>query len=371
LAGIYIHIPFCRKKCTYCDFHFSTTFQGYRGEMLLKMIEELENRAQEIQDPIESVYFGGGTPSLLTPDEIGIFLLAIRSQFSLSTDAEITLEVNPEDLTMENLDAWWRLGFNRLSIGVQTMNDELLTWMNRNHNAEQVSKGLELLLQSPFKNHSVDVIYGVPGQDNDALRDTLTFIKRFKVPHVSAYSLTIENKTLLNHMVKTFQLAPINEDHQIEQYHLVKETLEDLGYEQYEISNYAQPGAQAIHNTNYWKNKPYVGIGPGAHSFDGIKQRRWNVSNNAQYLKQRDWYEEETLSADNQWNELWLTGLRTQHGVPTTRIDALGGLRTEEQRMLEALINQEKIHVQHNGYCLAQDHWLAADGISLQLFRAG
>lgn len=369
MAGIYIHIPFCRKKCTYCDFHFSTTFQGYRGEMLLKMIEELENRAQEIQDPIESVYFGGGTPSLLTPDEIGNFLLVIRSQFSLSTDAEITLEVNPEDLTMKNLDAWWRLGFNRLSIGVQSLDDKLLTWMNRNHNAEQVTKGLELLLQSPFKNHSVDVIYGVPGQDNDALRDTLTFIKRFKVPHVSAYSLTMENKTLLNHMVKTFQLAPINEDHQIEQYQIVKETLEDLGYEQYEISNYAQPGAQAIHNTNYWKNKPYVGIGPGAHSFDGIKQRRWNVSNNAQYLKQEAWFEAEVLDTNNQWNEVWLTGLRTKWGVSHAAILALGGFVQEEESLVQSLVLEGKMSVDETCITLTEQGKLSADGICALLFR--
>jgi oxygen-independent coproporphyrinogen-3 oxidase len=151
---------------------------------------------------------------------------------------------------------------------------------------------------------------------------------------------------------------------------MIERALSARGFEHYEVSNYAKPGKTAIHNGNYWTGKAYLGLGPGAHSFDGKTTRRWNVSNNAQYLKQQDWFEEETLSADNQWNELWLTGLRTQHGVPTQSIEALGGLCTEEQQMLETLIKQKKIHVQHNSYCLTQDHWLAADGISMQLFRA-
>jgi oxygen-independent coproporphyrinogen-3 oxidase len=338
--------------------------------MLLKMIEELENRAQEIQDPIESVYFGGGTPSLLTPDEIGNFLLAIRSQFSLSTDAEITLEVNPEDLILENLDAWWRLGFNRLSIGVQTMNDELLAWMNRNHRATDTRKGLDLLQPYAFS-VSIDLIFGVPQQTEADVEELLALIDTYPIAHVSAYALTQEPQTLLHHRVKTGKEPQLNDEQQVAHYHLVEQALSTRGFEHYEVSNYAKPGKRAVHNGNYWRGKAYLGLGPGAHSFDGKRTRRWNVSNNAQYLKQQDWFEEETLSADNQWNELWLTGLRTQHGVPIERIDALGGLGTEEQRMLETLIKQDKIHLQHNGYCLAQDHWLAADGISLQLFRAG
>jgi oxygen-independent coproporphyrinogen-3 oxidase len=280
------------------------------------------------------------------------------------------LEVNPEDLILETLDAWWRLGFNRLSIGVQTMNDELLTWMNRNHRAADTRKGLNLLQQYAFS-VSIDLIFGVPQQTEADVEELLALIDTYPIAHVSAYALTQEPQTLLHHRVKTGQEPQLNDEQQVAHYHLVEQALSTRGFEHYEVSNYAKPGKRAVHNGNYWRGKAYLGLGPGAHSFDGKRTRRWNVSNNAQYLKQQDWYEEETLSADNQWNELWLTGLRTQHGVPIERIDALGGLRTEEQRMLDTLINQDKIHVQHNSYCLAPDHWLTADGISMQLFRAG
>jgi len=250
------------------------------------------------------------------------------------------------------------------------MNDELLAWMNRNHRAADTRKGLDLLQQYAFS-VSIDLIFGVPQQTEADVEELLALIDTYPIAHVSAYALTQEPQTLLHHRVKTGQEPQLNDEQQVAHYHLVEQALSTRGFEHYEVSNYAKPGKRAVHNGNYWKAKAYLGLGPGAHSFDGKRTRRWNVSNNAQYLKQQDWYEEETLSADNQWNELWLTGLRTQHGVPMERIDALGGLRTEEQRMLETLIKQEKIHLQHNSYCLAQDHWLTADGISMQLFRAG
>ena len=369
MAGIYIHIPFCRKKCTYCDFHFSTTFASYRTALISQLRQEFQTRIHEITAPIASLYFGGGTPSLLSPEELGS-LLEDPKQYTRNQAVEITLEVNPEDLTETNLAAWQALGINRLSIGVQTMNNELLAWMNRNHRAADTCKGLNLLQQDAFS-VSVDLIFGVPQQTEADLTAMLTLVDEYPIAHVSAYALTQEPQTLLHHRVKTGKEPQLNDEQQVAHYHFIERALRARGFEHYEVSNYAKPGKRAIHNGNYWKGKAYLGIGPGAHSFDGKTKRRWNVSNNAQYLKQQDWFEEETLSADNQWNELWLTGLRTQGGVPMARLEAMGGLRTKEGRMLEALIHQGKIHVQDASYCLAKDHWLAADGISMQLFRAG
>ena len=368
MAGIYVHIPFCRKKCTYCDFHFSTTFASYRRVLLSQLNHEFHARIHEIATPIESIYFGGGTPSLLSPEELGS-LLEGPKKHTANQAVEITLEVNPEDLTETNLTAWQALGINRLSIGVQTMNDKLLAWMNRNHRGADTRNGLNLLQQYAFS-VSIDLIFGVPQQTVVDLEELLALIDAYPIEHVSAYALTQEPQTLLHHRVKTGKEPQLNDEQQVAHYHIIERALSARGFEHYEVSNYAKPGKTAIHNGNYWKGKPYLGLGPGAHSFDGKTTRRWNVSNNAQYLKQQDWFEEETLSADNKWNELWLTGLRTQLGVPTQSIEALGGLCTEEQQMLDTLIKQKKIHVQHNSYCLTQEHWLAADGISMQLFRA-
>lgn len=336
--------------------------------LLSQLNHEFHARIHEIATPIESIYFGGGTPSLLSPEELGS-LLEGPKKHTANQAVEITLEVNPEDLTETNLTAWQALGINRLSIGVQTMNDKLLAWMNRNHRGADTRNGLNLLQQYAFS-VSIDLIFGVPQQTVVDLEELLALIDAYPIEHVSAYALTQEPQTLLHHRVKTGKEPQLNDEQQVAHYHIIKRALSARGFEHYEVSNYAKPGKTAIHNGNYWKGKPYLGLGPGAHSFDGKTTRRWNVSNNAQYLKQQDWFEEETLSADNQWNELWLTGLRTQLGVPTQSIEALGGLCTEEQQMLETLIKQEKIHVQHNSYCLTQDHWLAADGISMQLFRA-
>ena len=306
---------------------------------------------------------------MLSPKELDFLLEGPKK--SLGNQAvEITLEVNPEDLTETNLSAWQGLGINRLSIGVQTMNDELLAWMNRNHRAADTRKGLDLLQPYAFS-ISIDLIFGVPQQTEADVEELLALIDTYSIEHVSAYALTQETQTLLHHRVKTGKEPQLNDAQQVAHYHLVEQAFSTRGFEHYEVSNYAKPGKRAVHNGNYWKGKAYLGIGPGAHSFDGKSTRRWNVSNNAQYLKQQDWFEEETLSADNQWNELWLTGLRTQGGVPIARLEAMGGLRTKEGRMLEALIHQGKIHVQDASYCLAKDHWLAADGISMQLFRAG
>lgn len=336
--------------------------------LLSQLNHEFHARIHEITTPIESIYFGGGTPSLLSPEELGS-LLEGPKKHTANQAVEITLEVNPEDLTETNLTAWQALGINRLSIGVQTMNDKLLAWMNRNHRGADTRNGMNLLQQYAFS-VSIDLIFGVPQQTVADLEELLALIDAYPIEHVSAYALTQEPQTLLHHRVKTGKEPQLNDEQQVAHYHMIERALSARGFEHYEVSNYAKPGKTAIHNGNYWKGKPYLGMGPGAHSFDGVHTRRWNVSNNAQYLKQQVWFEEETLSADNQWNELWLTGLRTQHGVPKQSIEALGGLCTEEQQMLEILIKQEKIHVQHNSYCLTQDHWLAADGISMQLFRA-
>ncbi|MFM7566525.1 MAG: radical SAM family heme chaperone HemW [Flavobacteriales bacterium] len=368
MSGIYIHIPFCRKKCAYCDFHFSTTFEGYRTAMVEQMLEELVCRLQTWKKPIETIYFGGGSPGLLTPFEIEAFLTKIHAHTSLVKTVEITLEANPEDLTKQNLNAWNRLGINRLSLGVQSVQDRLLQWMNRNHNANDIFTGLERLSHYPFS-LSMDVIFGIPNQNVSDLEPLIALVKANRIDHVSAYALTKEPKTLLDHWIKTGKHKPVDDEEQIVQYEYLREQLLTLGFEQYEVSNYARNKAYAKHNSNYWKRKPYLGVGPGAHSFDGLNERRWNVSNNARYLKQTSWYELETLDAIDQWNERWLTGLRTQYGVSFQELNALGGLTTGETKTINSLIQSNKMMLNEKGYSLPKDAFIEADRISAMLFR--
>jgi len=275
LAGIYIHIPFCRKRCSYCDFHFSTTFSNYRGELVAAIIREIELRKSEINEPIETIYFGGGTPSILTEDELSSILGQIHRSFQFSKEVEVTLEVNPEDVTEETTSFWKKMGVNRISIGLQSFKESDLKWMNRAHDLDQGYKAVELLKKQGFENISVDLIYGLPGLTLLEWENHLKHVISLHIQHISAYCLTVEKRTALNHFVKTGKLKIPNEDIQSEQFNLMLRILKQNGFLQYEISNFAKPEFESKHNSSYWQNKPYLGVGPSAHSFDG-KTRRWN-----------------------------------------------------------------------------------------------
>jgi len=367
LAGIYFHVPFCRKKCTYCDFHFSTTFSGYRTALLDLMWLEFNQRLNEINEPIETIYFGGGSPGLLTPNELEMLL---KEPFRTAGNQlkELTIEANPEDITQANLIAWRSLGINRISLGIQSLNEDILLWMNRNHSVEQSLSALSLIEAHGFS-LSIDLIYGIPNQQLNDILSVIQLVDQYQIEHLSAYALTREPNTALDQWITQGKIPDIEDQLQTEHYYQIQLELNSRGFEQYEISNYCKNNKIAIHNSNYWLGKPYIGIGPGAHSFDGVCTRRWNVSNNQRYLKQQQWFEIEYLSDKNIWNECWLTGLRTIYGVSFNKIKLLGGLTEEEEKTLNEFIKEGLLKKVNNHYILKDTGWLYADRLASELFR--
>jgi len=372
LAGIYVHIPFCRKRCSYCDFHFSTTFSTYRSELIHSIVREIGLRSNELKEPVETIYFGGGTPSLLTEVELESILNKIQHSFKVNKMIEITLEVNPEDVREESVLSWKKLGVNRISIGLQSFKESDLKWMNRAHDLNQGFKAIEVLKERGFKNISIDLIYGLPGLTLKEWEQHLCQVIALDIQHISAYCLTVEKRTALNHFVKTGKLKTPSDDTQSEQFNLMLRYLSENGFFQYEISNFSKQGFESKHNGSYWQNKPYIGVGPSAHSYDG-KTRRWNVSNNTNYYKSvgknDSWYEVEILSKNDQWNELFLTGLRTIWGVSKMQLVELDSLSEAEQKNINSLIENGDMLESKNAYILTEKGRLKADGIAASFFR--
>lgn len=328
---LYLHIPFCKQACSYCNFHFSTSSKG-RDEVLAAMHRELEARAPEwSQHQFRTVYFGGGTPSLLTAEELSAFI-SIINHYDPPQDhtgyREITLEANPDDLTDDKVAALANSPVNRLSIGIQSFAQVDLRFMNRAHTATEAATVLDRVKRAGFQDISVDLIYGSPTTTDAIWEDNISRIIDQGVAHISAYALTVEPRTALAHQVKTGQVKSPSEERFSHQYLRLIERLTEAGYEHYEISNFALPGRYSRHNTAYWRGLPYAGIGPSAHSFDGTGTRWWNIANNALYTKgmstvrtEADYheapglYEAEKLSRSDRYNEFIMTGLRTQWGV--------------------------------------------------------
>jgi oxygen-independent coproporphyrinogen-3 oxidase len=372
VAGIYVHIPFCRKRCTYCDFHFSTTFSRYRDDLISAIVREVELRKNEILEPIETIYFGGGTPSILSEKEINELVDVVNNSFEISKQVEFTFEVNPEDVTRENAQIWKQAGINRISIGIQSFKESDLKWMNRAHELHQSFEAVDILKKNGFSNISADLIYGLPELNLKEWEQHLQQVIDLDVQHISAYCLTVEKQTALNHFVRTGKLKTPSEELQSGQFNLMLRFLSKKGFNQYEISNFSKPGFDSKHNTSYWLNKPYLGVGPSAHSFEGNK-RRWNVSNNTKYYKSvgknSDWFEEEILSETDQWNELFLTGLRTCWGVSKDNISQLGELKSAEQDTLKKLIQSGDLIETTEALILSEKGRLKADGIAVMFFR--
>lgn len=373
MAGIYVHIPFCKKRCSYCDFHFSTTFSSYREKLIGAICSELEIRKSELHGAlIETVYFGGGTPSLLTKEELTSIMSTIRNQFQLSDNPEITFEVNPDDATAENLADWKELGINRLSIGLQSFQETDLAWMNRSHSTQQGEMAVRLAQAKGFNNISIDLIYGLPELSNEQWVAHLNQALKLNVQHISSYCLTIEPKTALNHFVASGKLSRPTEDQQSEQFDLLVSTLAHEGFEQYEISNFAKDQKYAKHNSAYWNFSPYLGVGPSAHSFNG-HQRRWNVANNTKYYQQvgknQDWFELENLTESEKWNEYFLTGLRTKWGILKNNIQEMGGLNPSELTLMDTYLKNEWILEANEYFVLTEKGKLQADGIASSFFR--
>lgn len=369
---MYIHIPFCKQKCNYCNFHFSTLLKQ-KEQMLQAIAHEMLLRQAEIQSPLESVYFGGGTPSILNLDEIHFLFNKIKALFEIKPNAEITLEANPDDLTLEKIQALAQTPINRLSIGIQSFFDTDLQFMNRAHNARQAESCIKNAQTYGFDNLSIDLIYGAPTTSNAMWQENVNKAISLGIPHISAYALTVEPNTALNHKIQKGTLPNVDEQKQQTQYQFMIETLSQNGYEQYEISNFAKDQMYAKHNSSYWLGKKYVGIGPSAHSFDG-KSRAWNVANNSKYLvqifKNTLAQEVEILSPKDRINELTMIGLRTVFGIDLNvlKSEFSTDLWKEWERQANVFLQEEKLIQQGNKIFLAPAYRFFADGIASELF---
>jgi oxygen-independent coproporphyrinogen-3 oxidase len=372
MAGIYIHIPFCKQKCTYCDFHFSTTFEVYRTEMIDTICQEIVLRANELNgESIKSIYFGGGTPSLLTALELKDILTQIKCLFDIEEGAEITLEANPDDINNHQLKIWKDVGINRLSIGIQSFKAEDLSWMNRAHSVEEAENAVRLAQEAGFQNITVDLIYGLPNLSLEEWKGHIQRVLNMDVKHLSAYCLTVEEKTVLNKLVKEKKIIPANEDQQSDQFELLVSMTELAGFEQYEISNFAKNQHYAVHNTNYWTGQVYLGLGPSAHSFDG-ESRRWNVSNNRKYMesmgKDSSWFSTEKLSKNERWNELLLTGLRTNFGASIDQLKKIIPISPAIEAKLAEFVAYGWMEKSSTLLRLTKEGKLKADYIASELF---
>ncbi|HWV69738.1 radical SAM family heme chaperone HemW [Chitinophaga sp.] len=317
MAGIYLHIPFCRQACYYCNFHFSTSLVQQEAVVNSLLQEITLQKDYLVQEPVHTIYFGGGTPSLLKEQELNTLLLHLRATFNVAPDAEITLEANPDDLTLEKLTQLKAAGINRLSIGVQSFHEEDLTWMNRAHNSLQAQNCIKLAQDLGFQNITIDLIYGGPTLTNEGWEQNVKQAIALGIPHLSCYALTVEPGTALDHFIKKKKMAATDPDKAAQHFEMLMEWLGAAGYEHYEISNFALPGWHSRHNSSYWQGKPYLGLGPSAHSFNGAS-RQWNIASNAQYIKSiaagKVPFEMESLTTAMQFNEYIMTALRTSAG---------------------------------------------------------
>ena len=373
MAGIYIHIPFCRKACHYCDFHFSTSL-AKRDEMVVAICRELKERSKELErQSIETVYFGGGTPSVLTKEELIAIFKTIEANYLLADQIECTLEANPDDCTEENLSNWYVAGVNRLSIGVQSFRQEDLDWMNRSHNSSQATELIRKAADLGFKAINLNLIYGVPSMPKEAWESNVKQAFALPINHISAYSLTVEKGTALHHFIKTDKYPQLDDEKAASEFEYFLSAVEENGWEQYEISNYCKPGNYAVHNTNYWRQKPYIGVGPSAHSFHS-GQRRWNISNNAKYLKASStkecFHESEQLTARDRTNEYIMLGLRTKWGVNTNVLLSEFGHDIQKVSTTEIsdLIKRGKLVFDNGWLRLTKEGKLIADHVASGLF---
>ena len=371
-GAIYIHIPFCKQACHYCDFHFSTSMKR-KEEIVLALIREIQLRKNEFHgEIIETIYFGGGTPSVLTNAEILSLIEAVYENFEVIENPEITLEANPDDLSEERIIALSETPINRLSIGVQSFFEDDLKLMNRAHNSDEAQKSLAIATKY-FDNISVDLIYGIPGLTNEMWLENIETALRFGIPHISSYALTVEPKTALHKLIQTGKIAEPKDDVAQDHFEVLVRTLTDNGFIHYELSNFGKPDYFSQNNSSYWLGKKYLGIGPSAHSFDG-KSRSWNIANNMLYLKSISAdklpHEIEILTQQDRYNEYVMTGLRTIWGVSLERIEKEFG-----KDYLNYLLNQADkflidglLSITENVMTTTAKGKFLADGIASDLF---
>ncbi len=371
MAGIYIHIPFCKKACYYCNFHFSTSKQSI-PKLVNAIVREATFQNFFIDETVETIYFGGGTPSILEVTEIEKILSSIYKNYSVSTTTEITLEANPDDVSEENLMAWKSIGINRISLGIQSFIEEELVWMNRSHGAQQALKSLQLI-QQYFNNYSVDLIFGSPLLTIDSWIKNIQQALAFRPPHLSCYALTIEEKTVFGNWVANKKMEVINQEQQAEQFEVLMQELEAQGYHHYEISNYAKPGFESKHNSSYWQGKTYLGLGPSAHSYNG-KSRFWNIANNTLYISgienEISIAEVEHLTPQQQFNEYVMIALRTSEGINEDFVRKNWNEITYQHfhSKIQKWFKTNHLEIKNNQLTLTQKGKLFADGIASDFF---
>lgn len=383
MAGIYIHIPFCKQKCSYCDFHFSTSLKN-KDDLIKALVKEIELKSTLIKEPISTIYFGGGTPSLMNNDELLMIIDAIQKNYNVSKNIEFTLECNPDDLSKQKLVELKKAGVNRLSIGTQSFFNDDLQFFNRAHSAQEAEKSILLSQDVGFENITIDLIYGTPTLTQQKWEDNLKKFQELNVPHLSAYSLTIEPKTAIHHQLKTKKIALLPEEKVLKQFTSLMDFAADNNFVHYEISNFAKEGFFSQHNSNYWKGVQYIGIGPSAHSYvkfsplergeRGVSKRFWNISNNTKYIQalnnNLNFGEEEIIDKTTAYNEYILTRLRTIWGLELTYLQNKFGdfYITHLNKEMTQYINSGHIQKSNNVITLTKKGIFIADKISSDLF---
>lgn len=372
MAGIYLHIPFCKQACAYCDFHFSTLLNK-KQDLVSALCQEIKLRKDFITEPVNTIYFGGGTPSLLNQEELTVLLETIHQNFNVAELPEITLEANPDDLTKAKIKMLKQLGINRLSIGVQSFYDEHLSFMNRAHNSNEAEVCIKMAQEEGISNITADLIFGFEKLSNSEWEQNIEKLLMLNVPHVSLYALTVEPKTKFSFLQQKGQNILPSDDRVNQQYQLAHQIFSKNGYDHYEISNYAKGGLESEHNSAYWKGKPYLGIGPSAHSYNG-KYRSWNVSNNPRYIESINSgklpFEEESLTIVEQFNEKIMVGLRTKWGVNLDELKNTCPINTwnDFEGSLEDQIRKGQINKSGELISIPQEYWIISDSIISELF---
>lgn len=369
MATLYFHIPFCKRICTYCDF-YKVGAIDLIPHVVESMHRELDERASYLKERgLTSIYFGGGTPSLLHPEQIEGLISHSRQLFDLSAVEEITLEANPDDLNAEYIAQLQKTSINRISLGIQSFDDRVLGFMNRRHSAAEARECVERLRKAGYDNISVDIIFGVAGFGDDWLRDTINQTIALNAEHISAYHLTVEERTRLGIMVRKGEYQPVSEEQSESDYLLVESMLCEAGYEHYEVSNYAKPGRRAKHNSAYWRGVEYLGIGAGAHSFSG-DDRRWCVSTAKEYSEGDIRFESEELSTTDHLNEYVMTALRTKEGIDLNHISTIFGSEERERLVKHSLGWQERgvVTYTENRLFIPTSEFMLSDAVIESLF---
>lgn len=371
-AGLYIHIPYCKRKCTYCNFHFSTNLST-KHSLLNALIKEIELRAEEASPfLIQSIYLGGGTPSLLKESELIKLFQTIQSNYKFDTNPEITLEANPDDINDEYMNHLNLVGINRLSIGVQSFFDKDLSWMNRAHNAHQSFESIEMVIKAGFKNFSIDLMYGLPDINLDTWTSNLNNVLVYDIPHISCYALTIEERTALSEQVKQNKIIVPEDSYTLDQMDVLLDFCEVNNYEPYEISNFAKSGFRSKHNSAYWDGIPYFGFGPAAHSYIN-DIRRWNVANNSLYIQAIEnklpYFETEILSRKDKCNEYLMLQLRRIEGLSVRYLEKyFEEFSSTIKLQMDIQMERGNINFYNGKYVLSRKGRYIADEISSSLF---